>query len=112
MAASSVLAFWLVALVLIDYAWVTWHFASQHFGALSLYRSRAGRAACVQTRRFDRLFALVVGGAHDRFLRVTQADAQLRSFPRARSRRCLPRVGFAPRRNRSTSPRSVRARRR
>ena len=53
----------LVALAIIDYAWVTWHFASQHFGALSLYRSRAGRAACVQTRRFDRLFALVVGGA-------------------------------------------------
>jgi hypothetical protein len=53
----------LVALAILDYAWVTWHFASQHFGALSLYRSRAGRAACVQTRRFDRLFALVVGGA-------------------------------------------------
>ena len=53
----------LVGLAIIDYAWVTWHFASQHFGALSLYRSRAGRAACVQTRRFDRLFALVVGGA-------------------------------------------------
>lgn len=53
----------LVGLVIIDYAWVTWHFASQHFGALSLYRSRAGRAACVQTRRLDRLFALVVGGA-------------------------------------------------
>ena len=53
----------LVGLVIIDYAWVTWHFASQHFGALSLYRSRAGRAACLQTRRFDRFFALVVGGA-------------------------------------------------
>jgi len=53
----------LVALAIIDYAWVTWHFASQHFGALSLYRSRAGRAACGQTRRFDRFFALVVGGA-------------------------------------------------
>ena len=53
----------LVGLVLIDYAWVTWHFASQHFGALSLYRSRAGRAGCGQTRRFDRFFALVVGGA-------------------------------------------------
>ena len=53
----------LIGLVLIDYAWVTWHFASQHFGALSLYRSRAGRAGCEQTRRFDRFFALVVGGA-------------------------------------------------
>jgi hypothetical protein len=53
----------LVGLAIVDYAWVTWHFAAQHFGALSLYRSRAGRAACVQTRRFDRFFALVVGGA-------------------------------------------------
>lgn len=52
----------LVGLVIVDYAWVTWHFASQHFGALSLYRSRAGRSSCVPTRRFDRLFALVVGG--------------------------------------------------
>lgn len=52
----------LVALAIVDYAWVTWHFAAQHFGALSLYRSRAGRAACLQTRRLDRFFALVVGG--------------------------------------------------
>jgi hypothetical protein len=53
----------LVGLAIVDYAWVTWHFASQHFGALSLYRSRAGRARCVPTRRIDRLFALIVGGA-------------------------------------------------
>jgi hypothetical protein len=53
----------LVGFAIVDYAWVTWHFASQHFGALSLYRSRAGRARCLQTRRFDRFFALVVGGA-------------------------------------------------
>jgi hypothetical protein len=53
----------LVGLAIIDYAWVTWHFASQHFGVLSLYRSRAGRARSAQTRRFDRLFALIVGGA-------------------------------------------------
>src|SRR5437899_6372743 len=53
----------LVGLAIVDYAWVTWHFAAQHFGALSLYRSRAGRAACVQTRRIDRFFALSVGGA-------------------------------------------------
>ena len=52
----------LVALAVVDYAWVTWHFASQHFGALSLYRSRAGRAGCVQARRLDRFFALIVGG--------------------------------------------------
>jgi hypothetical protein len=53
----------LVGLAILDYAWVTWHFASQHFGALSLYRSRTGRARCLQTRRFDRVFALIVGGA-------------------------------------------------
>src|SRR4051794_2408588 len=52
----------IIALAIVDYAWVTYHFASQHFGALSLYRSRAGRAACVQTRRMDRLFALIAGG--------------------------------------------------
>ena len=52
----------LVALAIVDYAWVTWHFAAQHFGALSLYRSRAGRAGCLQTRRLDRFFALSVGG--------------------------------------------------
>jgi hypothetical protein len=53
----------LVGLAIVDYAWVTWHFAAQHFGALSLYRSRAGRSACIQTRRLDRIFALCVGGA-------------------------------------------------
>src|SRR3954464_13234100 len=53
----------LITLAIIDYAWVTWHFAAQHFGALSLYRSRAGRSRCSQTRRLDRLFALTVGGA-------------------------------------------------
>jgi hypothetical protein len=52
----------LVALAIIDYGWVTYHFASQHFGALSLYRSRAGRTTCAQTRRLDRFFALSVGG--------------------------------------------------
>src|SRR6266566_7362727 len=52
----------LIGLAIIDYACVTYHFAAQHFGALSLYRSRAERSACVQTRRLDRLFALTVGG--------------------------------------------------
>ncbi len=52
----------LVVLAIVDYAWVTWHFAAQHFGVLSLYRSRAGRSACVRTRRLDRFFALSVGG--------------------------------------------------
>ena len=36
---------------IIDYAWVTYHFAAQHFGALTLYRARAERGGCVQTRR-------------------------------------------------------------
>jgi len=52
----------LVALAILDYALVTYHFAAQHFGALSLYRTRVGRAACAHTRRMDRLFALGVGG--------------------------------------------------
>ena len=41
---------------------MTYHFAAQHFGALSLYRSRAERGSCIRTRRLDRLFALIVGG--------------------------------------------------
>jgi hypothetical protein len=52
-----------VALVLVDYLFVTHHFAAQHFGMLSLYRVRAGRAASAWTRRIDLLFALGVGGA-------------------------------------------------
>lgn len=52
-----------VALVLVDYLFVTWHFAAQHFGVLSLYRARAGRASSTWTRRIDLLFALGVGGA-------------------------------------------------
>jgi len=51
-----------IAAAIVDYAWVTYHFAAQHFGALSLYRSRAGRSACICTRKFDRFFALTVGG--------------------------------------------------
>jgi hypothetical protein len=52
-----------VALAILDYVLVTYHFAAQHFGALSLYRSRAERASCARTRRLDRIFALGVGGA-------------------------------------------------
>jgi hypothetical protein len=52
----------LIGLAIIDYACVTYHFAAQHFGALSLYRSRAERGWCMQTRRLDRFFALTVGG--------------------------------------------------
>src|SRR4051794_10310100 len=52
----------LIGLAIIDYACVTYHFAAQHFGALSLYRSRADRASSIQTRRLDRLFALTAGG--------------------------------------------------
>jgi hypothetical protein len=51
-----------VAMAMLDYAFVTYHFAAQHFGALSLYRSRAERAGCARTRRLDRIFALGVGG--------------------------------------------------
>jgi len=52
-----------LGMAVLDYALVTWHFAAQHFGALSLYRTRANRARCSHTRRHDRIFALVVGGA-------------------------------------------------
>ena len=52
----------LIGLAIVDYAWVTYHFASQHFGALSLYRARADRSWCIQTRQLDRFFALTVGG--------------------------------------------------
>lgn len=53
----------LVAMAILDYAMVTYHFAAQHFGALSLYRTRAERAGCKHTERLDRIFALGVGGA-------------------------------------------------
>jgi hypothetical protein len=52
-----------VGMAILDYAFVTYHFAAQHFGALSLYRTRAERVGCALTRRFDRIFALGVGGA-------------------------------------------------
>src|SRR5580765_3870948 len=52
----------LIGLAIVDYACVTYHFAAQHFGALSLYRSRADRSSCIQTRRWDRFFSLTAGG--------------------------------------------------
>ncbi|HEX2465830.1 MAG TPA: hypothetical protein VHR17_14500 [Thermoanaerobaculia bacterium] len=52
----------LVALAILDYVFVTYHFAAQHFGALSLYRARAGSGAGTGIRTMDRLFALGVGG--------------------------------------------------
>jgi len=52
----------IMALVIVDYGLVTYHFASQHFGFLSLYRVRAGRPRTKSARRWDRAYALVVGG--------------------------------------------------
>jgi len=52
----------LIGVAIVDYACVTYHFAAQHFGALSLYRARAERGRCIQTRSLDRFFALTVGG--------------------------------------------------
>jgi hypothetical protein len=49
-------------LAILNYLMVTHHFAAQHFGLLSLYRARAGRASDPLARRLDRAFALVVGG--------------------------------------------------
>jgi len=51
-----------IGLAILDYAASTWHFGAQHFGALSLYRARAGHGSCSRARRRDRLFALGVGG--------------------------------------------------
>jgi hypothetical protein len=51
-----------VWLAVLDYLLVSYHFAAQHFGLLSLYRARAGRASEAVTRRLDRWYALVVGG--------------------------------------------------
>jgi hypothetical protein len=51
-----------VALAVVDYLLVSYHFAAQHFGLLSLYRARAGRGRDAQARRLDRWYALVVGG--------------------------------------------------
>ena len=52
-----------LALASLDFFLVTYHFAAQHFGVLSLYRVRSGRSADVRARRLDRAFALGVGGA-------------------------------------------------
>jgi hypothetical protein len=51
-----------VVMAILDYAFVTYHFAAQHYGVLALYRARASRATSAITRRLDRLFALGVGG--------------------------------------------------
>jgi hypothetical protein len=61
-----------VWLAVLDYLLLSYHFAAQHFGLLSLYRARAGRASDAITRKFDRLFALVVGGG---FVVVAEALA-------------------------------------
>ena len=59
-------------LAIVDYLLVSYHFAAQHFGLLSLYRARAGRSSDAITRRLDRWFALVVGGG---FVMVADALA-------------------------------------
>ena len=52
-----------LALASLDFFLVTYHFASQHFGVLSLYRVRNGTSGDVWVRRLDRMFAVGVGGA-------------------------------------------------
>jgi len=52
-----------MALATVDFGLITYHFAAQHFGVLSLYRVVSGRPADSWMRRIDRLFALGVGGA-------------------------------------------------
>ncbi|MHC4953063.1 MAG: hypothetical protein ACYTGZ_04175 [Planctomycetota bacterium] len=52
----------ILTLAILDYVFVTYHFASQHFGFLSLYGLRGGRPRANNARRWDRAYALVVGG--------------------------------------------------
>ena len=61
-----------VWLAVLNYPLVSYHFAAQHFGLLSLYRARAGRTSEASTRWLDRWFALVVGGG---FVVVAEALA-------------------------------------
>ncbi len=49
-------------LFIADYGLITYHFASQHFGFLSLYRIRAGQPRDPASRGWDRAYALIVGG--------------------------------------------------
>jgi len=69
-----------MALAAVDFLFVTYHFAAQHFGVLSLYRARGGRASDARTRRIDRVFALGVGGA---LVVVVEAVAQTTLFEEA-----------------------------
>jgi hypothetical protein len=66
-----------VAIAVVDYLLVSYHFAAQHFGLLSLYRSRAGRSPDALARRLDRWYALVVGGG---FVVVAEALAGTIAF--------------------------------
>ena len=52
----------LIGLAILDYGLVTYHFAAQHYGFLSLYRVRAGQRRSTSARVVDRVYALVVGG--------------------------------------------------
>lgn len=52
----------LMALVILDYGLIIYHFASQHYGILALYRVRAGQLRTRWAKRIDRWFALGVGG--------------------------------------------------
>jgi len=66
-----------VAIAVVDYLLVSYHFAAQHYGLLSLYRSRAGRGPDALARRLDRWYALVVGGG---FVVVAEALAGTVAF--------------------------------
>ena len=53
----------IVAALIVDFGLLTYHFAAQHYGILSLYRLRARREPRRHARRADRAFALGIGGA-------------------------------------------------
>jgi len=52
-----------IALAILDYGLVTYHFGAQHFGALSLYRVRAGGTTRSWQRSLDLVYAMTICGA-------------------------------------------------
>ena len=49
-------------LAIADYLFVSYHFAAQHYGVMSLYRVRGEEPRTKGTRRVDRIYALGIGG--------------------------------------------------
>jgi len=46
----------------VDLLWNLYHFASQHYGVVSIYRFRTKRSHTVSSRRYEKGYCLIVGG--------------------------------------------------